>query len=321
MSFFWRDEDAAREAQSFARIRVVRADLHARKLAERHFLRGIVEQHEVQRVAGILRADQMRQRERHFLGRREAILAVKNHAVAAIEHEHGGAGTLVFGLMNHQVRIIEFDRNFRAFAAHGVEQCPADIEIQRVAEFVGARDAARFDAGRQIARVMPPEAALSERPHQILERLESQKVDRLVRDFKARIVFPVAPLADLPARSFIRRRRHLRIARDVSLLHQPVDQLVDQLFHLGVHLLGSPVQQIFQLLIRKQVAFFERSLNCLTQGFHRLFRVHFREPVKLRFVTALQEKIGQALDEFLQIDAVGRLARVFRVADKFRHKL
>jgi len=170
---------------------------------------------------------------------------------------------------------------------------------------------------------MPAKAALAERSHQVLERLESQKVDGLVRYFKARFVFPVAvaPLADLTSRRFVRRRRYLRLPRDVALFHQPVDQLVDQLFHFRVHLLGRAVQQVLHILIGKQIAFLKRTLNRLAQGFHRFFRVHFGEAVELRFVPALQEKVGQALDEFLQVNSVGRLARVFRVADVFRHLL
>ena len=53
-------EDAAREPQPFARVRVVRADAHAPELLERDLLGRIVEQHGVQRVAGILRANQVR---------------------------------------------------------------------------------------------------------------------------------------------------------------------------------------------------------------------------------------------------------------------
>ena len=141
----------------------------------------------------------MRERERHALGRREAVLAVENHAVAAIEHQHGGAGALIFALVDHQVGVVEFDGNFRAFAAHGVEQRRADVQIQRVAEFVGARDAAGFDAGGQFARVVPAEAALAQRAQQILERPEAQKVDGLVGDFEARLFSAVvAPWPTCP---------------------------------------------------------------------------------------------------------------------------
>ncbi len=71
-------------------------------------------------------------------------------------------------------------------------------------------------------------------------------------------------------------------------------------------------------LIGKQIAFLERALDRLPQRFHRLFRVHLGDAVELRFEAALQEEIGQALDQFLQVHAVGRFARVLRVADVFQ---
>ena len=85
-------ENPAREAQAFARVRVVRADADAAELGERNLLGGIVEQHDLQRVAGILRLDQLRERERDALGRREPILAVEDHAwlqssISTVAHE------------------------------------------------------------------------------------------------------------------------------------------------------------------------------------------------------------------------------------------
>jgi hypothetical protein len=62
-----------------------------------------VEEDHLERVAGILRLDQLRQGERHPFGRRESILAVEDHAVAAIEHQHGRARALIFPLHDHQV--------------------------------------------------------------------------------------------------------------------------------------------------------------------------------------------------------------------------
>ena len=120
MSFFLAIQDALRHAQAFARVRVVRADLHAGQFAERNFLGAVVEEHAVQGIAGILRADQVRERERHALRRREAILAVENHAVAAIEHQHRGAGALILALVDHQVGVVHVRcGTLRAFAAHG----------------------------------------------------------------------------------------------------------------------------------------------------------------------------------------------------------
>ena len=70
-----------------------------------------MEQHGVQRVARVLRADQVRERERDPLGRREAVLAVEDHAVAAIEHDHRRARALVLALRDHQVRVVDVDRH------------------------------------------------------------------------------------------------------------------------------------------------------------------------------------------------------------------
>src|SRR5207248_1372488 len=79
-------EQALGEPQTFTSIRVVRPHLHSCQFAERHFFGAIVEEHEVQRIAGILRADQMRESHGYALGRRKAVFAVENHAVAAVEH-------------------------------------------------------------------------------------------------------------------------------------------------------------------------------------------------------------------------------------------
>ena len=100
-------EQAARQPQALARVRVVRPDLHAAELADRHFLRRIVEEHGVQRVARVLMADQIRQRHRHALGRREAIFAVEHHAVAAVEQQHRRARALVIALRDHQIFVVD----------------------------------------------------------------------------------------------------------------------------------------------------------------------------------------------------------------------
>src|SRR5580692_393011 len=84
----------------------------------------------------------------------EAVFPVENHAVAAIEKDDSGAGAVVFALMYHQIGVGHLDGNFCALAADSVEQSLADIEIQRVAKFVGAGDASGFDAGGEVARIV-----------------------------------------------------------------------------------------------------------------------------------------------------------------------
>ena len=81
-------ENALGHAQTFARVGVIRADLDASEFAEGHFFGGVVEENEGECVAGILRSNEMRERHGHTLSGREAIFAVENHAVAAIQHQH-----------------------------------------------------------------------------------------------------------------------------------------------------------------------------------------------------------------------------------------
>ncbi len=96
------------------------------------------------------------------LGRGEAVFAIKNHAVAAIEEDDSGAGRLILALVNHEIAILHVDGNFSALAANGVGKCGADIEIQDIAEFVGARNTAGLDSGRKIASIVAAETAAAQ---------------------------------------------------------------------------------------------------------------------------------------------------------------
>ena len=51
--------------------------------------------------------------------------------------------------------------------------------------------------------------------------------------------------------------------------------------------------------------------------FHRFLRVHFGDPVVLRFEAALQEEVGETFDELLEVYAATRLAVIFCIADVF----
>ena len=116
------------------------------------------------RVARKLRADEMSQRERDFLGRREAVLAVEDHRVRAVEHQHGRAGRPVLGLADHEVAVIEVERDVEiAGARERVLERFVHVEVERVAELVRLAEAVGLDAGREIGRVVAPEARLAER--------------------------------------------------------------------------------------------------------------------------------------------------------------
>src|SRR5262249_53208258 len=151
-------EQPLRKNQAVTSVGVVRAHLDTRKLAEREFFGAVVEQNAAQAVARVLCPNQVRQSQSNFLSGRKTVLAVKNHAVAAIEHEHGSAGALVFALVDVQVRVIHIQRNLRAFALDGGEQSLTDIKIEGVAELVPLRGARRLNSRGEIPRVVPSEA-------------------------------------------------------------------------------------------------------------------------------------------------------------------
>jgi hypothetical protein len=68
-----------------------------------------VKEDHVQRIARVLQPDEVRQRQRDPFRRRKAIFPVKDHAVAAVEHQYRGARALVFALRHHQILVLNID--------------------------------------------------------------------------------------------------------------------------------------------------------------------------------------------------------------------
>ena len=116
---------------------------------------------------------------------------------------------------------------------------------------------------------MAAKAASPEGTEQVLQRLESQEIDGLIRDFKSRLG-AVLWLTELPARRSLWRRRHLRrlLGIDEAFIGQAFGELVKQiLYRLIIHGLGI-VQHVAQLIthraVRQQVAFLQRSQDRFT---------------------------------------------------------
>ncbi len=162
-------EDALGEAKAFAGVGVVRANLDARELRDGNLFGGVVEEDEVERVAGELSADEMRERHRDSLGGRETVFAVKDHRVRAVEHDDSGAGGLVVGLVDVEVRVLDVhrrvffpvDRGVNAFAGEDAGEGCGDVEIESVAELVELGAAVGFDAGGLVAGVVAAEVGFS----------------------------------------------------------------------------------------------------------------------------------------------------------------
>ena len=83
--FVLASENALRHAKAFAGVGVVRPDFDARELRDWDLFGGVVEEDEVEGVAGELGADEVGERHRDALGGGEAVFAVEDHGVGAIE--------------------------------------------------------------------------------------------------------------------------------------------------------------------------------------------------------------------------------------------
>src|ERR1019366_4176219 len=104
-----------------------------------------MKQHAPQRVPGILSPDQMRQRQRYFLSRSEAILAIQDHAMAAIQHQDCRARALILGLMNVKILVFELKRKLKTFPPQRRKKRLPDIKIHRVAELIALGNSAGLD--------------------------------------------------------------------------------------------------------------------------------------------------------------------------------
>ena len=195
MSLRWRCEDALRELQAFAGVGVIRTDFDAGELRDGELFGGVVEEDERERVAGILRADEMRESHGDAFCGGEAVFTVEDHGVRAVEHDDGGAGALVFGLMHLEVAVLHVEREGEAFAGDGGFERGGGIEVEGVAELIGLRAAAGFDAGGIVARVVAAEVGFAERTEQVAQGFVAEEVEALVGDFEARFSLRAAGLA------------------------------------------------------------------------------------------------------------------------------
>ena len=306
-------QDALRHAQAFAGVGVIRSDLDTRQLRQRQLLGRVVEEHQRERVAGVLGADEVGERHRHFFRGREAVFAVKDHGVRAVEQEHGGAGRLVLALMHLEVAVLDVEREAQSFALDGAGERGGDVKVQGVAELVGLGGAAGLDAGGLVASIVAAEAGLAERAHQVAQGAEAEEVESLVGDFEARLRLRLAYLAaGGGAAGGIVRLVHA----DVVFLLHALDELLDQLLHL----FGAHVFDLLAHLVVEHVAVEQRLSDGLAQVFQRLF--HVAEVVEIHVLlleAALQQMVGERVEQVLHAHLGGGLGNVFLVLDEF-HK-
>ena len=155
-------EEPARQLQPVRGIGVVGAHLGCRQRRQRDLLGRVVEQHHLERIAGELGLDQVSERQRHFLGRGEAVLPVEDHRVGAVQQQHRGAGGAVLRLLDHEIAVFQVDRHPDPFPGQGVPQGRGHVQVEGIAELVGLAGPLDLDPGGEIAGLMGAQAGFAD---------------------------------------------------------------------------------------------------------------------------------------------------------------
>src|SRR5215472_1411016 len=105
---------------------------------------------------------------------------------------------------------------------------------------------------------MPPETRLPKRSQEVSQRLESQKIETLVRNLESRLL----RFSLLSANAGLPRRIVRFIHRDVILLLHALDELFDHLLELAV---GDHLLNLLPQILIKHFAVEQRVLDGLSQ--------------------------------------------------------
>ena len=123
-------------------------------------LAGVVgEPDDVEGVSGVLLADQGEQRQGDLFGRRPVV--EQPHGTALVQQYDGGGARHVFSAVDLKVVRTQLDRHLRPAADDGVFHRGLEVQLQRVAEFVGLGVAEKVAAGAAGVQVVVADAVPS----------------------------------------------------------------------------------------------------------------------------------------------------------------
>ena len=170
---------------------------------------------------------------------------------------------------------------------------------------------------------MRPEARLADAAEQVLERLVAEEVDALLGQVELDLLRRRARLAAGPEHRLV-ALGHLRRLGDVevALVHQPLDDLVEQLAELALDLLvllgvaGGLAAEHLEHVGRELARVHQGLEDGLAEGVHRALAVgHVVVPERGRAAgePALQQEVAELVEQPLQVDRVGQLGVVLGV--------
>ena len=303
-------EDALGEAEAFAGVGVVGADLDAGELGDGDLFGGVVEEDEVEGVARELGADEVGEGHGDAFGGGEAVFAVEDHGVGAVEEYDGGAGGGVVGLVDVDVGLVDvergvffaFDGGGEAFAGEDAGEGGGDVEVEGVAELVEFGGAVGLDSGGFVAGVVSSEVGFSEGAEEFAEGFVAEEVHAFVGDFEAGAFCFATGLSLTLLGEFG--------VDEVLFLHL-LDDLVDEFFDLFfgegfVFFLGFFVEEF---------SGFEGLADGLAEVVHGLIAVELLKAGEGIVEAGVEEEVGQGLHEIFKAEGGGEVAGEFGVAD------
>ena len=159
-----------------------------------------------------------------------------------------------------------------------------------------------------------PKLDLAERAQQVLERLEAQEVERLVGDLELHLAVLAGP-AGAGARA-VRAGSSMVIWPSSTIFWT---RLLEQLVHLLRRHVAEALHHLLEALVVEELALLERLLDGLLQILQGVL-VPLAEGHVLRVEAALQQEVGESLEQILGADAEV-LAGVLRVVDPLHEQL
>src|SRR5215468_7981939 len=143
-----------------------------------------MKQNQRKRIARILCANKLRKRHRHFLGRREAVFSVEDHAVRTIEHHDCRARRLIFALMYLKIGIFNVERQFQTIALNSRRQSSGDVEVEHIAKLILLGCSTALNSCRQVARIVPAKTRTPQGTKKVSQSFVAEEIQALVRDLK-----------------------------------------------------------------------------------------------------------------------------------------
>ena len=193
---------------------------------------------------------------------------------------------------------------------HRIQDRAAGVDVHRVAELVQLRRAAGFDAGGHLARVVPAEAALADRPEQVAQRPIAEEVEALVGDLELEVGLGSASAAPRPI-ALGPLGVEIGRARQVALMLQLLDDLLDQLLDPLLRIVGGlPVlaEQLLEHLVGQQPAVQQRLEDGVVQRLRRHALPRRRRRAVRVVEAALEQQVRQLRQQLFEVEPVEVLA-------------